>query len=127
MSDLDVGPVPPKPVQKSTTSGPVPVKARVLTHAPPAARGPRGKIRDAAVMFCIQVVAYLLATLNFRVVQTGSYSGVAVTDALLATFGFLVVRRVARSEEAWHLWLGYMLGGVVGGVLGLALSLWIGT
>ena len=117
----------PAPVRKSTASGPAPVKPRVLTHAPPAPRGRSAKLRDAAAMFCIQVVAYLLATLNFRVVQTGSYAGVAVTDALLATFGFLVVRRVARSEEAWHLWLGYMLGGVVGGVLGLALSLWIGT
>jgi hypothetical protein len=78
-------------------------------------------------MFCIQVVAYLLATLNFRVVQAGSYPGVAATDALLATFGFLVVRRVARSEEAWHLWLGYMLGGVVGGVLGLWVSRALGT
>ena len=117
----------PAPVRKSTVSGPAPVKPRVLTHAPPAPRGRRAKLRDAVAMFCIQVVAYLLATLNFRVVQTGSYAGVAVTDALLATFGFLVVRRVARSEEAWHLWLGYMLGGVVGGVLGLALSLWIGT
>ena len=127
MSDLDVSPVPPKPVQKSTSPVPVPVKPRVLTHAPPKPRSVREKLKDGGAMFCIQVVAYLLATLNFRVVQTGSYSGVAVTDALLATFGFLVVRRVARSEEAWHLWLGYMLGGVVGGVLGLALSLWIGT
>ena len=117
----------PAPGRKSTVSGPAPVKPRVRQHAPPTPRGRRAKLRDAAAMFCIQVVAYLLATLNFRVVQTGSYAGVAVTDALLATFGFLVVRRVARSEEAWHLWLGYMLGGVVGGVLGLALSLWIGT
>lgn len=78
-------------------------------------------------MFCIQAVAYLLATINFRVVQAGSYLGVAVTDAFLATFGFLVVRRVARAEEAWHLWLGYMLGGVLGGVLGLLLSEILGT
>lgn len=102
---------------------------RIDSEAPrprPSEPGP-SKLRGAASMFCIQVVAYLLATLNFRVVQSGSYSGVAVTDALLATFGFLVVRRVARSEEAWHLWLGYMLGGVAGGVLGLAVSLWLGT
>jgi hypothetical protein len=59
-------------------------------------------------MFCIQVVAYLLATLNFRVVQAGSYPGIAATDALLATFGF-------------------MLGGVVGGVLGLWVSRALGT
>lgn len=118
----------PKPVAVpvAARTSATPVKPRVLTHAPPPPKG-RDKLKDAAVMFCIQVVAYLLATLNFRVVQSGSYAGVAVTDALLATFGFLVVRRVARSEEAWHLWLGYMLGGVVGGVLGLAVSLWLGT
>lgn len=127
MAQQEPGTQTPAQVRKVAPSGPKPVKPRVLTHAPPPPRDRRGKLKEAASMFCIQVVAYLLATLNFRVVQSGSYSGVAVTDALLATFGFLVVRRVARAEEAWHLWLGYMLGGVVGGVAGLALSLWLGA
>ena len=115
-----------------TITAPASPPTPAATPDPGAPRAPAPAVRDAKLraalgMFCIQVVAYLLATLNFRVVQAGSYPGVAATDALLATFGFLVVRRVARSEEAWHLWLGYMLGGVVGGVLGLWVSRALGT
>jgi len=36
-----------------------------------------------------------------------------------------VIKKIAKSDDSWHLWFGYAMGGVAGSILGIKLSLFI--
>jgi hypothetical protein len=46
----------------------------------------------------------------------------AASDFACATFSFFVIKKIATSDNTFHGWLGYALGGVVGSVLGIWVS-----
>jgi hypothetical protein len=46
-----------------------------------------------------------------------------ISDFIIASFNFFVIRKIAKSQDSFHQWLGYAVGGAIGGVLGL----WIST
>lgn len=64
---------------------------------------------------------YGLNAVSFRFVAKGSYLGVAVADAAIASVGFTLLRSVA-SAETWQERAGYIVGGVVGSMLGIWLT-----
>lgn len=80
------------------------------------------KTKEFIVLFCIQVVSYSLLCINYRAVAQAHYWQSAITDFLIATMSFFVIRKIAKSEDTFHGWAGYALGGVVGSFLGIWLS-----
>lgn len=80
------------------------------------------KFKEAAILFCIQIFSYSLLCINFRAVAEAQYHLAAVTDFSLATMSFFVIRKIARSEDAFHQWAGYVLGSVAGSYLGIYIS-----
>lgn len=73
-------------------------------------------------MFVVQVVSYSLLCINYRAVAQAHYFQSAVSDFAIATLGYLVIKRIANSDNSLHQWLGYAIGGVVGSIVGIWLS-----
>lgn len=82
----------------------------------------RNKIKEGIVMFTIQVFSYAIMCINYRAVAMAHYHQAAITDFTIAAINFLVIRKIAKSEEAMHQWFGYVLGSVAGSYLGIYLS-----
>ncbi len=80
------------------------------------------KFKEALLLFCIQIISYSLLCINFRAVVATDYHEAAITDFMLASLSFFVIRKIARSEDAVHQWLGYVAGSVTGSYLGIYLS-----
>lgn len=80
------------------------------------------KFKEALLLFCIQIVSYSLLCVNYRAVANTDYHEAAITDFMLASLSFFVIRKIARSEDALHQWLGYVLGSVCGSYIGIYAS-----
>jgi hypothetical protein len=85
------------------------------------------KIKEALVLAAIQIVSYSLLCINYRAVASTQYHRAALTDFMLATLSFFIIRKIARSEEALHQWIGYVTGSVLGSYLGIWLSVQLGA
>jgi hypothetical protein len=83
------------------------------------------KYQDALLMFIIQLVNYSLLVINFRAVAQANYFWSAITDFTVASFSFFVIKKIAKSDDSFHLWLGYSLGGLAGSIVGIWISLMI--
>jgi hypothetical protein len=83
------------------------------------------KYQDALLMFIIQLVNYSLLVINFRAVAQANYFWSAITDFTIASFSFFVIKKIAKSDDSFHLWLGYALGGLAGSITGIWISLLI--
>ena len=81
------------------------------------------KIKEFFLFFAIQLTLYLLLVLNYRSVSQMNYLATVISDFIIASFNFFVIRKIAKSQDSFHQWLGYAIGGAIGGVLGL----WIST
>lgn len=80
------------------------------------------KLKEAAVLFFIQIASYSILCINYRAVADAQYHHAAISDFALATMSFFIIRKIARSEDAFHQWLGYVAGSVIGSYLGIYLS-----
>lgn len=81
------------------------------------------KVKEFFLFFTIQLILYLLLVLNYRSVSQMNYMATVISDFIIASFNFFVIRKIAKSQDSFHQWLGYAVGGAIGGVLGL----WIST
>ena len=84
--------------------------------------GIKQKIKEASLLFCIQILSYSLLCINFRAVAQTQYHLAALTDFTLASMSFFIIRKIARSDDALHQWIGYVLGSVAGSYLGIYIS-----
>lgn len=84
------------------------------------------KAKEAALLFTLQCLNYLLIVVSFRAVAHGDVWLTASTDFAIASFSFFVLKRIAKGDDAFHQWAGYTAGGVVGSILGIWLSVWMG-
>ena len=80
------------------------------------------KFKEAALLFFIQICSYSLLCINFRAVAQTQYHLAAVTDFTLASMSFFIIRKIAKSDDALHQWIGYVTGSVVGSYLGIYIS-----
>ena len=80
------------------------------------------KIKEFLLMFAIQVASYSIICINYRAVAQAHYTWSALSDFVFASLSYFVIKRIAHSDNTFHQWLGYALGGVVGSVLGIYLS-----
>ena len=78
-----------------------------------------------SLLFFAQVINYGLIVVNYRAVAQASYFWSGLSDFVLASFSFFIIKKIAKSEDSWHLWFGYALGGLVGSLVGIYLSLLI--
>jgi len=81
------------------------------------------KIKDSLIMFLIQLVNYTLLVINYRAVAQANYIWAGILDFAIASFSFFIIKKIAKSEDSMHLWLGYSFGGLAGSWLGIYLSL----
>ena len=80
------------------------------------------KLKEASLLFFIQIFSYSLLCINYRAVAQVQYNIAAITDFALASMSFFIIRKIARSDDALHQWIGYVLGSVAGSYLGIYLS-----
>ena len=80
------------------------------------------KIKEFLLMFFVQIINYCLITINYRAVAHANYFLTGISDFIFASLNFFVIKKIAKSEDTIHQWLGYSLGGVVGALLGIYVS-----
>ena len=80
------------------------------------------KIKEFAVLFFIQVLSYTIWCINFRAVAETHYHTAAISDFMIASINFFVIRKIAHGQDHLHQWAGYALGSVVGSYLGIWIS-----
>jgi hypothetical protein len=80
------------------------------------------KIKEAVTLGVIQIVLYSILCINFRAVAQAHYHEAALTDFLVASMNFFVIRKIAQSTDALHQWIGYVTGSVIGAYVGIFLS-----
>lgn len=80
------------------------------------------KLKEFLIMFCIQVFSYGMLCINYRAVALANIPLAAITDFVIASFNFFIIKKIAASDDSFHEWLGYALGGVVGSVIGIYYS-----
>lgn len=82
----------------------------------------KNKLKEASILFFIQIVLYGILCINFRAVAQAEYHIAAISDFTIASLNFFVIRKISKSEDTLHQWLGYVLGSVVGSYLGIYVS-----
>jgi hypothetical protein len=85
------------------------------------------KLKEASLLAVIQIVSYSLLCINYRAVATTQYHEAAVTDFMIASMSFFVIRKIAKSEDSLHQWIGYAIGSVIGSYLGIYTSVLINS
>ena len=80
------------------------------------------KLKEAIILGVIQIVLYSILCMNFRAVAEAHYHEAALTDFLVASMNFFVIRKISQSTDAFHQWIGYVSGSVIGSYLGIYLS-----
>lgn len=80
------------------------------------------KIKEFLTLFCIQLASYTILCVNYRAVADAHYHTAALSDFMIASMSFFVIRKIAQSTDAIHQWAGYALGSVVGSYLGIWVS-----
>jgi len=80
------------------------------------------KVKEALLLFIIQVFLYGLLCINYRAISLIAYHQAAVTDFIIASMNFFVIKRIAQSTESLHQWIGYALGSIAGSYVGIYLS-----
>lgn len=78
--------------------------------------------KDAIILFILQLINYTLLVINYRAVAQAHYFWSAISDFVIASFSFFVIKRIATSDSTLHGWLGYATGGLVGSILGIWIS-----
>ena len=82
----------------------------------------KNQIKEAITLGVIQIVLYSILCMNFRAVASTHYHEAAITDFLVASMNFFVIRKIAQSTDALHQWVGYVTGSVIGSYVGIYLS-----
>lgn len=80
------------------------------------------KIKEFGALFVIQVIAYTIFCVNYRAVANAHYHTAALSDFMIASLNFFVIRKIAHGDDHWYQWLGYALGSVVGSYVGIYIS-----
>ena len=68
------------------------------------------KLKEASILFFIQIALYGLLCVNYRAIAQVQYNTAALSDFMIASLNFFIIRKIAKSEDALHQWLGYVLG-----------------
>lgn len=78
--------------------------------------------KEASILFIIQIVLFGLLCINYRAIAETQYHLAAISDFTIASLNFFVIKKIANSEDAFHKWIGYVLGSVAGSYIGIYIS-----
>jgi hypothetical protein len=81
------------------------------------------KLKEAFILFVIQIVLYSILYINFRAVVQANYHQAALTGFLISSINFFVIQKISKSTESFHQWIGYVTGSVIGAYVGIYLSI----
>jgi len=82
----------------------------------------RTKLKEASILFVVQIFMYTIWCINFRAVADAHYHTAALSDFLIASMNFFVIKKIAHGQDNFHQWAGYALGSVVGSYFGIWVS-----
>ena len=82
----------------------------------------RTKLKEASILFVVQIFMYTIWCINFRAVADAHYNTAALSDFLIASMNFFVIKKIAHGQDNFHQWAGYALGSVVGSYFGIWVS-----
>jgi len=71
--------------------------------------------------FFMQMLAYGLATWNFRALAFANYLHTGVSDTAIAALNFLVIKKVGEAKDR-SAFLGYVIGGPIGSLLSIYIT-----
>lgn len=80
------------------------------------------KLKEALLLMIIQIFLYILLCINFRAIAQVQYSVAILSDFAVASMNFFVIRKISKSNDSLHQWLGYVIGSVIGSCAGIYLS-----
>lgn len=78
--------------------------------------------KQALWLFVVQIVLFGLLCINFRAIASAEYHKAAVSDFVIASLQFFVIKKIANSDDSVKHWIGYTLGSVAGCYLGIYIS-----
>lgn len=79
------------------------------------------------MLFLMQLILYGLLCINFRAVALADYHEAAISDFIIASMNFFVIKKIASTTDSLHQWIGYSVGSLVGSYLGIYISLLLNT
>ena len=85
------------------------------------------KLKEAIILGVIQIVLYSILCMNFRAVAEAHYHEAALTDFLIASMNFFIIKKIAQSTDTFYQWVGYVVGSVIGSYVGIYLSVLISS
>ena len=77
---------------------------------------------QAIALFVVQVILFSVLCVNFRAIASAHYHTAAISDFIIASLQFFVIKKIADSDDSVKHWIGYTLGSVVGSYLGIYIS-----
>lgn len=78
--------------------------------------------KEAIVLFFVQVLMFSVLCVNFRAIASAHYHHAAISDFIIASLQFFVIKRIADSDQSIKHWAGYALGSVAGSYVGIYIS-----
>lgn len=79
-------------------------------------------LKEFIFFFVVQAVGYALLTYNFRSLAAGRLTATLASDAVNAGFGFVVIRRIAKSDDSLAAFAGYVAGSLGGTYIGMVIT-----
>ena len=80
------------------------------------------KYREALIIAAAQAVLFAILCVNFRAIAEADYAVALISDALVASMQFFVIRRISQGDEHFHRFGGYVIGSVLGSWVGIWIS-----
>jgi hypothetical protein len=82
----------------------------------------RKDIQDALILFVAQMLSFAVISINYRAVAQASYLWSVLTDIVIASLSYFVVKKIAKSKDSVCQWAGFAIGSAIGTIIGIWLS-----
>jgi hypothetical protein len=80
-------------------------------------------IKEALILFIAQMLSFSIIAINYRAVAQANYLWSILTDIIVASLSYFVVRRIAKSNcSSIAQWIGFTIGSATGTAIGIWLS-----
>lgn len=83
----------------------------------------KSKIKEAFLLCFIQIILYGLLCINYRAVGLANYHEAAISDFVIASMNFFIIKKIANNTDSLHQWIGYTIGSVIGSYVGIFFSI----
>ena len=60
------------------------------------------KLKEASLLFGVQIVLYAIWCINFRAVADAHYHAAAISDFMIASINFFVIKKISHGQDQFH-------------------------